>query len=211
MTDPGADDVLAAHRGDVAALQRLVTAHLPWIEAQVRARLSAAARRDGETVDFVQEALVEVLRDGPRFLIDSTAGFRALLLRIVENNLRDRARARQRQCRDVRRERELPCDSVLMLDAPARSVTGPPAQAERQERAAWLRLALELLEPEDREVIRLREWEGQTFGEIGAAVGLGEEAVRKRYARALPRLAQKLELLRRGQWRQTLGDGPVAD
>lgn len=210
MTEPPIEsEVLAMHRGDPAALQRLVATHLPWIETQVRARLSAAVRRDGDTQDFVQDALIEVLRDGPRFVIDSTAGFRALLLRIVENNLRDRVRHQHRQCRDVRRERELAGDSVLLLDAPARSVTEPPAQAERHERAAWLRLALELLEPEDREVIRLREWEGRTFGEIGATLGVGEEAVRKRYGRALPRLAQKLELLRRGQWRQTLGDGLV--
>jgi RNA polymerase sigma-70 factor (ECF subfamily) len=205
MTDSVIEaQVLLVHRGDAAALQQLVADHLPWIEAHVRRRLSGFVRRDGDTHDFVQEALVEVLRDGPRFVVGSPVGFRALLARIVENNLRDRARHLRRERRDVRRDRELPADSVLMLDAPARSITEPPAQAERQERAAWLRLALELLSPEDREVLRLREWEGLSFVEVGALLSLGEEAARKRYVRALPRLAQKLELLRRGQWRQTV-------
>jgi RNA polymerase sigma-70 factor (ECF subfamily) len=196
--------ILLVQRGDAAALQALVAEHLPWIEAHVRRRLSDFVRRDGDTRDFVQEALVEVLQHGPRFVVHSPAGFRALLARIVENNLRDRARHLCRERRDVRRDRELPADSVLMLDAPARSITEPPEQAERQERAAWLRLALELLAPEDREVVRLREWDGLSFPEIGALLSLGEEAVRKRYVRALPRLAQKLELLRGGQWQKTL-------
>lgn len=203
---PIGTQVMRIQRGDAAALQAMVAEHLPWIEAQVRRRLSSGIRRDCDTHDFVQEAMIEVLRDGPRFVIEDTQGFRALLLRIVENNLRDRRRHLHRQRRDVRREQALPDDSVLLLDAPVRSITEPPAQAERHERLAWLRLALELLDPEDRDVIRLRDWDGLTFARAGELLGLGEEAVRKRYTRALPRLAQKLELLRRGHWQQTLPD-----
>lgn len=192
------------HDGDEAALRAVLTAHLPWIEAQVRKRLTGIARLDGETQDFVQETLLEVLRDGPRFLIDSTAGFRALLARIVENNLLDRVRYLHRAQRDRRRQTALPSDSVLVLDGAARSVTDPGERAAAKERSAWIALALELLDPDDREIIRLREWDGLTFVEAGERLGLGEEAARKRYARALPRLARKLELLRRGDWRQSL-------
>lgn len=199
--------VLRLHRGDATALQRLVADHLPWIEQQVRRRLSAHLRSHGETQDFVQEAMIEVLRDGPRFVIENVHGFRALLARIVENNLRDRGRHLHRARRDVRRERALPSDSVLLLDEPARSVTEPPAHAERNERSAWLQLAMELLAPEDREVVRMRTWDGATFTAIGEVLAIGEEAARKRYHRALPRLAKKLELLRRGEWRRTLPNG----
>lgn len=192
------------HEGDEAALRAVLTDHLPWIEAQVRKRLTGIARLDGETQDFVQETLLEVLRDGPRFVIESTAGFRALLARIVENNLLDRVRFLQRQQRDRRRQTALPSDSVLVLDGAARCVTDPGDRAIANERQAWIALALELLEPDDREIIRLREWDGLTFVEAGERLGLGEEAARKRYARALPRLAKKLELLRRGDWRQSL-------
>lgn len=201
-----AEQVLLLHRGDTAALQRLLAEHLPWIAVHVRKNLSPQLRVDADTQDFVQEAMLEVLRDGPRFVVDSPAGFRALLARIVENNLRDRARYLQRDCRDRRRARPMPTDSVLMLDAPARSITEPPEHAERSERAAWLHLALELLEPEDREVLRLREWEGLPFAEVGSILGIAEAAAQKRYARALPRLAAKLELLQQGQWRRTLAD-----
>jgi RNA polymerase sigma-70 factor, ECF subfamily len=198
--------VMLLHAGDDAALQRLLQEHLPWIEAHVRTKLGAAIRIDGDTQDVVQEALLDVLRDGPRFAVENVAGFRALLARIVENNLRDRARYQHRARRDRRRQRPLPSDSVLLLDAPLQSVTRPSAHAERNERGAWLRLALDLLSPDDREIIRLRDWDGCSFAEAGAAVGIGEEAARKRYVRALPKLARKLELLRSGGWEQTLQD-----
>jgi len=196
--------VLRVQRGDEAALRRLVTDHLPWIAAHVKNRMSPLARRDGDTEDFVQAVLLDVLRDGPHFAIDDPAAFRALLARIVENTLIDRVRHLQRQRRDPRRERPLVGDSVLMLDPPARSVTQPFVQADRNEQQAWLRLALELLEPVDREAIRLRDWNGATFAEIGEQLGLGEEAARKRYQRALPKLAEKLDLLRRGAVRDAL-------
>ncbi|MCR9243522.1 MAG: sigma-70 family RNA polymerase sigma factor [bacterium] len=202
--------VLLVHRGDQQALQRLVTEHLPWIERHVRKKLTGIMRRDGDTHDFVQEAMLEVLRDGPRFTIENRAAFRALLARIVENNLRDRFRHMHRDRRDVRRQRALPTDSVLVLDSPARTVTEPPTHVERNERTAWTRLALELLAPDDREVIRLRVWEGKTFAEIGTALNLGDEAVRKRFRRALPRLADKLASLREGDWRHSLDGDPVA-
>lgn len=191
-------------RGDEAALREMVTEHLPWIEAHVRRRLSAVARRDGDTQDYVQQALFDVLRDGPHFAIDDAGAFRALLARIVENNLIDRVRYLQREQRDHRRQRPLPTDSVLQLDAPVRSVTEPPAAADRNEQQQWLRLAVELLDAEDREAVRLRDWEGVSFAELGERLGLSAEAARKRYTRALPRLAEKLDLLRRGQWQGAL-------
>ena len=199
--------ILLLHGGDAGALQRLVADHLPWIEARVRQRLSASLRQEGDTQDFVQETLLEVLRDGPRFAIDSPAAFRALLARIVENTLIDRERYMHRAQRDRRLQQALPTDSVLLLDGPARSVTAPSTHAERAEQRAWLRLALELLEPDDRESIRLRDGEDVSFVEAGQRLGISEEAARKRYNRALPKLAQKLELLRRGKWQDTLDGG----
>jgi RNA polymerase sigma-70 factor (ECF subfamily) len=196
--------VLLLHQGDHEALQRLVTDHLAWIEAHVRRKLTPMVRLEGDTQDFVQEALLDVLRSGPRFAVENVAGFRALLARIVENNLLDRLRYMQRGQRDRRRQRALPSDSVLVLDAPARSVTAPSAHAERSERNEWMALALELLEPDDREMIRLRDWEGLSFPAAGARLGMSEEAARKRYRRALPRFAQKLELLQKGQWQRTV-------
>jgi RNA polymerase sigma-70 factor (ECF subfamily) len=192
------------HLGDTDALRALVTENLPWIEAHVRRRLTPQARGYGDTQDYVQEALLEALRDGPRFSVENPAACRALLARIVENNVVDRIRWLQRGRRDRRRERALPTDSVLALDAPQRAVTETPERADKNEQQAWLRLALELLDPDDREVIQLRDWDGLTFPELGKRLDVSEEAARKRYLRALPKLAQKLDRLRQGQWHAEL-------
>lgn len=205
MTSLPSDTITAqmirVHQGCTVTLHRLVADHLPWIEAHVRRRLTPLLRRAGDTQDHVQEAMIDVLRGGPHFASDDPALFRALLARVVENNLVDRARFLQRGRRDLRREHALPTDSVLLLDGAARSVTEPPVQAERNEQQAWLALAVELLEPDDREAIRLRDWSGLSFPELGAELGISEEAARKRYLRALPRLAAKLDQLRRSSGR----------
>ncbi|MCR9246860.1 MAG: sigma-70 family RNA polymerase sigma factor [bacterium] len=206
MTDSITEQLALVHGGDQAALKKLLTDHLPWIEQRVRRRLSNLLRRDGDTQDFVQAAMVDALCDGPRFSIHDVEGFRALMARIVENNLRDRHRHLHRDRRDIRRQRAMPDDSVLILGQAARPITEPPTQAERNECAAWLNLALEMLPPTDREVIRMRIWEGATFAAIGEAMSLTEDAVRKRYRRALPRMADKLELLRTGDWERSLSD-----
>jgi RNA polymerase sigma-70 factor, ECF subfamily len=198
--------MLRVHGGDTEALHRLVAEHLPWIAAHVRRRLTPLLRRDGDTQDHVQDAMIDVLGCGPHFASDDPAVFRALLARIVENNLVDRARYLLRGRRDLRREHALPTDSVLLLDGASRSVTEPPVQAARNEQQAWLALAVELLDSDDRQAIRLRDWSGLSFPELGAELGISEEAARKRYQRALPRLAEKLDQLRRSSGRVGIDD-----
>lgn len=200
--------VISMHAGDSSAMQELIAEHLPWIEARVRQRLSPAVRMEGDTQDFVQEVLLDVLRDGPRFAIDNPGAFRALLGRIVENTLIDRQRYMHREIRDRRKQCALPTGSVILLGRPLDTVTTPSSHAMLDEQQAWLRLALELLDPDDREAIRLRDWEELSFPDAGLRLGISEEAMRKRYRRALPRLARKLEMLRRGTWQDSLDDPP---
>jgi len=186
------------HEGDRQALDVLVERELPWIRTYVHGRIGQLLRARGETEDYVQEAMLHVLRYGPRFVTDNRDAFRRLLARIVENSLRDMADFHGAERRALRRERAIPSDSVLHLDRPHESVTRPSENAERHEQEAWVALALELLEPDDRRVILLRQWEGLEFAEVGQRLGLSEDAARMRFQRALPRLARKLEELRAG-------------
>jgi len=184
------------HEGDREALAAIVERELPWLRAHVHRRLGPQLRRRGETEDYVQEALIDALRYGPRFVVADEARLRALLGRIVENTLRDQVERHEAQKRDVGREEPLPSGSVLDLDTGR--VTRPSEAAAAREAEAWVRLALELLDPEDRRAILMREWEGRSFPEIGAALGVGENAARMRFQRALPRLAGKVRELRKG-------------
>lgn len=185
--------------GDEDALQELLRQHLPWIRAHVRQRLGDFLRTKDESGDIVQDALVEFLRYGPHFEVASEAHLRFLLSRIAENVLRDRHDFFTRRRRQAAREQPIPDDSVLALDAGAREVTQPDAALERKQWQAWVRLALALMDPDEREVIVLRQWDNLEFAAIGERLGAAPDAVRMRFQRALPKLAQKIQMLQRGQ------------
>lgn len=187
------------HAGDRKALQELLQRDLPWIRRRIQQRLGESLRDHGNTDDFLHEAVVEVLRYTPRFLVSDATTFRKLMTQIVENMLRERHEYYGRMRRDRARQVPLPSDTVLYLDALGHTATSPSQHAARVEEEAWLRLALDLLAPDERELIVLREWGGITFGEIGERLGIAENTARMRFARALGRLADRVESLRRGE------------
>ncbi len=187
------------HSGDRAALHELVQRDLPWIRSRIHQRLGEALRQHGDTEDFLHEAVIEILNYTPRFVAIDGDTFRRLVTQIVENTLRGQHEFYGRLRRDHARQSPLPSDSVLVLDPSVRSATTPSQQAARNEEEAWLRLALDLVEPADRDVIVMREWGGESFGQIGERLGIPENTARMRFARALARLADKVEALRRGE------------
>ena len=161
-------------------------------------------RSKGETSDYVQDAMVQFLQFGPRFTITKDTQFRALLLRIVENTLRHRYEWFMAKRRKIAKERPLPSDTVLLLD-PARDAMQTPNQsAERHEREAWIRLGMELLDPEDREILVLRQWDKQSFAEIGERYGITADAARMRHYKAMDALAGKINLLRSGDFKRLM-------
>lgn len=140
--------------GDEAAFGELVQQNLPWIRKRVRQRLGEGLRSHGDTTDFLHDAFVEVLRHGQRFVVKDRHRFRMLLARIIENVLRKRHRFMHEQRRDRAREQPLATDVILDLDA---SPTRPSVVAARNESSGWVRLALDLIDPAEREIVLLRQ------------------------------------------------------
>ena len=200
------DLLLRWHGGDRAALDQLIARDLPWIEQHVRRRLGPALRARGDTQDYMQDAMIEVLNYGPRFISTSQSKFRNIVARIIENVLRDKHDWHKAKRRAMSRERSIPRDSVIDLDRPMDSVTRPSEKAQQNERESWVRLALEFLQPEDRKVILLRQWEGKSFPEIAEALSISTDTARMRFNRALPRLGQRVAELRSGKTEQTGDD-----
>lgn len=198
--------LLRWHSGDRAALDTLLERDLPWIHNVVRRRLGRHLRAKAETQDFVQDAIVEFLRYGPRVMVSDRKQFRALLARIVENVIRGQHDWFTARRRALSRERPLPADSVLRLDAGVERGPSPSQAADQRDWEALVRLALELLEGGDREVIVLREFEQTSFGSIGAKLGVSEDAARMRFYRAVLRLSDTIQKLRRGRLDEVLGE-----
>ena len=200
------EDLKRWNAGDAEGLKSLLENHLPWIEKYVRKRLGARIRRKAETQDFVQDAMVQFLRYGPRIEVSSETHFRALIGRIVENVLADANDRINALRRRISQERPLPSDTVLQLNKTQVDDSQPPGEIQKKESEAWIQLGIELLSPEDREVLILRAYGNMTFQEIGKEIGIPENTARMRYQRALPRLAEKVGRLRRGDLDGVLKD-----
>ncbi|MCB9917364.1 MAG: sigma-70 family RNA polymerase sigma factor [Planctomycetes bacterium] len=185
--------------GDNTALGELLTATLPWLRAHVSRRLGGLLRRVGDTQDYVHDAALDALRSGPKFVVEDEACFRALLSRIVENTLRDRIKWHGAQKRDLKRQERLATGSAIVLDPSLRSVTRPSEAAQTNETRAWMALALELLDPDDRRVLVLRAIDELPFKEVAARMNTTVSTAQMRFARALPKLRDKIVELQDGR------------
>lgn len=187
------------HDGDQQGLDALLEQHMPWLEEQVRRRMSAQLRNKAETCDYIQDAVVQFMQYAPRFIVSDKAHFRALLLKVVESTLHNKFRWFMARRREMARERPLPSDNVLSLDCGS-----PSKSAERHEREAWVRLGVELLDPDDKELVVLRNWDKKTFAEIGGHLEITENAARLRYNQAVHLLSKKIWELRSGNLAEAL-------
>lgn len=187
------------HGGDRSAAAELVERDRDWILARVRQARGPMLRNDAETADHFQDLMLEVLDYAPRFVVASQAQFRALIARMVDNLLIDRARwlERRRPVRPATRP-DWAGESRLCLDPALGDSQGPAAQAERAEEIDWLRLGLEFLDPEERRVVHEHKLCGRSFVDLADEFGLQANTVRMRYNRAVLRLAGILRRLQAG-------------
>jgi RNA polymerase sigma-70 factor (ECF subfamily) len=175
--------IAAACGGDRAALNRLL--------AHARPRLVAVALRivrdRDDAEDVVQEALLKVCRSLTRF--EGRSAFSTWLHRIVVNAALDRLRRHQ-----ARRERfaedddrELASVSADLIDEQT-----PERVVSRNETGAAVRGALERLSPSHREVLVLREFDGESYRDLARLVRCPVGTVMSRLHHARHRLADEL-------------------
>lgn len=185
-----------ARGGDRAAICALVERNMDWLRAQVRRRLRTSLRRELDSADLLQDVVVSLLGAAGGIAIRDEEHFRALLVRVVEADVHDRMRWQGRERRDRGRERSLPADGSLHGAMPLESVTRPSQHVDRDERIAWVRVAMLRLPPDDQLLLQRRIWQQQPFAQIAAECALSEDAARMRLNRALARLAQAVAALR---------------
>ncbi|MFH1999192.1 MAG: sigma-70 family RNA polymerase sigma factor [Planctomycetota bacterium] len=185
--------------GDPQGLDALLECHLPWIRNRVHKRLGPLLRRRGETEDFVQEAVVQFLRYGPKIQIEDGRRFRALLARIVENSLRDQHDHFTAHRRNIAKEHPLSADTRLSLDPTQESVKTPSEIYWVNEQEAWIRLGMELVESEDRLMLIYRQWNKMSFKEIAEQLGITEKTAWMRHNRAVVKLSKIVMDLRQGK------------
>ncbi len=191
--------------GDDSARAALVKEHLPYILERVRQRMGSGLRARADSLDMAQDAAYRFLRGDAPVLTDDPVRLRAFLARVVENTLRDENDRQTAAKRDRRRDQPNLSQCGVLLDLPQRNQDTPSEVAMKVERGAMIELALQLLEPEDSDIIVLRDFEELSFAEIGARYGITENAARMRHQRALPRLKSVISNLRGGRIDASLG------
>ena len=152
----------------------------------VRRYLFGMCGRWHEAEDIAQEALLKAWARRESF--DGRADPRTWIFTIARNHWLDCLRRRR-----VRPKEEHMNDQL----APAGSMPGPSAIAERGELGAVVRRAVQKLPAEQREALAMRESEGLTFRQIGQALGVPTATVKSRVRYALTKLADELEPFRR--------------
>jgi len=186
--------IALAKDGDKAALNQLCSVYSERVRRIIRFRLNKKIRPKLDSVDVVQDALVQALGGLQDFTYRDEGDFLRWLSRIAENKLRDILVKFHANKRDINREisfkKEGDSTDRGFVDTvyPVHTTT-PSVIMCRKEALDRLEKALDELKPEYKEVIVLKKIEGCSHAEISERLGKNEGAVRMLLARAMAALA----------------------
>jgi len=190
--------VAQAQEGDISALDQLCGVYTERVRRIVRFRMGPEIRSHLESMDLVQEALIEAVLDLDQFTYSSEGDFLCWLSRIVENTIRDHVDKAYAAKRDIRKQ--VPLDRVAdRADRSAHeaklamAMTTPSVVLSLREDLDRLEKAMDQLKSEYREMIVLAKVEGLSFKEIAVRIDKSPAAVSKLLSRAIIAVTNILE------------------
>lgn len=176
----------ALREGDAAAWSEFHARYAPLLRQMARRWLDPQLRRQADSTDMAQSVLRVVLQSDGRVAFASEAKFRAWLAAVMRHRV---LRLSRRSRGPGGRELETLADDLQL----AGDELEPHALAEKAEAIHRLKTAMDLLTVEERELVRLREFEDLAFGDVAKRVGRpSADAARKAFDRAMERLARLL-------------------
>jgi len=183
--------VALAKGGDQSALNRLCCVYSERVRRIIRFRLNQKLRSKLDSVDVVQDVLVQAMGGLKDFTYRSEGDFLRWLSRIAQNKLRDIFDEFHADKRDIRRE--IPLKEERRSTAPGGAIgpigtTTPSVIMCKREALDRLENALDQLKPEHKEVIVLKRIEGLSYAEIAERLGRSPEAVGMLLSRAMTAL-----------------------
>jgi RNA polymerase sigma-70 factor (ECF subfamily) len=187
-------------RDDAGAVDALWGLYREPLRRMIGLRMGHDLGRRVDASDVVQDVLIKASLRLREYVRDPVLPFHVWLRQIARDLVIDQHRRhRQAARRSLDRERPIasgtggagayPDRSSLDLAAMLRDPGPTPAAAAlRHELERRFREALERLDPDDREVLMLRHFDGLANGEAARVLGLSDAAAGMRYLRALRRL-----------------------
>jgi len=192
-----ARSIRLAREGRDEALSELLEAYRNYLRLMAATCLSPEVRAKADASDVVQETLLRAHQNFYQFRGTTEREWIMWIRRILARNVAQLQRRFFLAGRRVSRERSLEASmdrSSLMMRTlvPARGPS-PSQDAHERELSVVLADALAELEPEDREVVILRNLQELDWKEIGARTGRSPDAARMIWTRALQRMAPLLK------------------
>jgi len=190
--------VTLAQGGDDSALNQLCGIYAERVRRIVRFRMGPELRSQLESMDLVQEALIEAVKDIGDFTYRSHGDFLNWLSSIVENTIRDYVDRVHAAKRDVRRQVSLN-KVAARTDRPQPDVglpavtTTPSVVLSLREEFDRLEKAMDRLKPQYREVIMLAKIEGLSCKEIAGRLNKSPAAVAMSLSRGIIALTNLFE------------------
>jgi RNA polymerase sigma-70 factor (ECF subfamily) len=188
IRDPDQEALEACRRGERAAFDVLVERHHRRVF-----RLCVRLLSDEEgALDAAQETFVKAWRALARF--EGGALFTTWLTRIAINTCRNELRRRgtKKHARPRSLEEPVPGTDVVRGDTLAAPTRPPWEEARGRELRAAFEEVLAALDPEDREVLLLKEVEGLSYEDMAEVLGIPTGTVRSRLHRARAEVRRRI-------------------
>ena len=178
--------------GDLAALERLLQLHRPYLNRLVRMRIEPALNARVDPSDVVQEVQFAIAKGIDDFIRKRPTSFRIWIRRKVLDELIAQRRQHVGALkRSVLKEQNL--SNVSSFEIARKLMTNTPSKIlsriELQEQVYGL---IEQLSEKNREVLVLRLVEELSNSEVAEVLEIPPATVQKRYGRALLKLHQLL-------------------
>jgi RNA polymerase sigma-70 factor (ECF subfamily) len=178
-------DMARLTAGHDAALSALMARHGERLFHYLLRQLN----NETDAADIAQEAFVRVYQNCARFRPEQR--FSTWLYAIATNLVRDRFRWQKRH---PQVSLEATNDAGLSVaDALPDLAASPSEQADKSDRAAQVRQAVQLLPEELRTPLILFEYEGLSHAEVGIVLNCSAKAVESKLYRARGQLRKRLE------------------
>lgn len=182
--------ITLAKAGDDDALDQLCRVYGERVRRIVRLRIGQELRVKLDSMDLVQDALLNALRGLGDFTYKNEGDFLRWLSRIAQNALGHHVEKLHADKRDIRKEVRFdvcrPATGGRLADIREPiDFTTPSVIMARKEELDKLERAIDTLKPEHKEVIVLAKIEGLSYKEIGERLGKSADAVGMLLSRAM--------------------------
>jgi RNA polymerase sigma-70 factor (ECF subfamily) len=186
-----------AREGRTEVLGELLEGYRNYLRLMAATTLEGRVRGKADASDVVQETLLKAHENFHQFRGTTEGEWVAWMRRILARNVAELHRRYALPGRRVDRERSLEASmersSAALRDLVPGKAPTPSEGAVQRERSVMLADALADMEPEDREVVILRNLNELSWSDIAERTGKSPDAARMLWVRALQRMGPMLK------------------